>query len=200
MRTPCGPRNSPPHLAVLWEGRLGYRMPSKDSDRAYNLLNIKWLQQSLSSPGLYDRRLKVRQWMLNSIPRLAPRIVVVFFSAHTMIEVKNHIKVLLKSTGRSEYFLFQDDECVTAIIVYLLMKSWAGFTLQINLTKHQQRRGLMPVYFKATIMSLTLRYQSIDHLQADWRPTLGMAHHNFLMLRLLSVSIGLNHRNNKKNC
>ena len=30
---------------------------------------------------------------------------------HTMIEVMNHIKVLLKSTGRSEYILFQDDEC-----------------------------------------------------------------------------------------
>jgi hypothetical protein len=34
---------------------------------------------------------------------------------HTMIEVMNHIKVLLKSTGRSEYFLSQDDECVTAM-------------------------------------------------------------------------------------
>ena len=34
---------------------------------------------------------------------------------HTMIEVMNHIKVLLKSTGRSEYFLFQDDEYVTAM-------------------------------------------------------------------------------------
>ena len=35
--------------------------------------------------------------------------------SHTMIEVMNHIKVLLKSTGRSKYFLFQDDECVTAM-------------------------------------------------------------------------------------
>ena len=34
---------------------------------------------------------------------------------HTMIEVMNHIKVLLKPTGRSEYILFQDDECVTAM-------------------------------------------------------------------------------------
>ncbi len=34
---------------------------------------------------------------------------------HTMIEVMNHIKVLLKSTGKSEYFLFQDDECVAAM-------------------------------------------------------------------------------------
>jgi hypothetical protein len=34
---------------------------------------------------------------------------------HTMIEVMNHIKVLLKSTGSSEYFLFQDDECLTAM-------------------------------------------------------------------------------------
>ncbi len=32
-----------------------------------------------------------------------------------MIEVMNHIKVLLKSIERSEHFLFQDDECVTAM-------------------------------------------------------------------------------------
>ncbi len=32
-----------------------------------------------------------------------------------MIEVMNHMKMLLKSTGRSEYFLSQDDECVTAM-------------------------------------------------------------------------------------
>ncbi len=34
---------------------------------------------------------------------------------HTMIEVMNQIKVLLKSTTRSECFLFQDDECMTAM-------------------------------------------------------------------------------------
>ncbi len=34
---------------------------------------------------------------------------------HTMIEVMSHIKVLLKSTGSSDYFLSQDDECVTAM-------------------------------------------------------------------------------------
>ena len=34
---------------------------------------------------------------------------------HTMIEVMNRIKVLLKSTGRSEYILSQDDECVKAM-------------------------------------------------------------------------------------
>jgi hypothetical protein len=32
-----------------------------------------------------------------------------------MIEVMKHIKVLLKSTGRPESFLFQDNECVTAM-------------------------------------------------------------------------------------
>ena len=32
-----------------------------------------------------------------------------------MIEVMNHIKVLLKPTERSEYILSQDDECVTAM-------------------------------------------------------------------------------------
>ncbi len=72
MITPCGPRNSWPHLAVSWEGHLCYRMPSKDSDLACNLLDIKWLQQRLSCPGLYHWRLKVRQWILNFIPRLAP--------------------------------------------------------------------------------------------------------------------------------
>ena len=34
---------------------------------------------------------------------------------HTMIEVMNDIKVLLKSTGRSDHFLSQDDECVMAM-------------------------------------------------------------------------------------
>ena len=34
--------------------------------------NIKWLQRNLSSQGLYDRRLKVRQWQFYTIPRSAP--------------------------------------------------------------------------------------------------------------------------------
>ena len=34
---------------------------------------------------------------------------------HTMIEVMNHIKVLLKSTGRSDYLPSQGDVCVTAM-------------------------------------------------------------------------------------
>ncbi len=51
----------------------------------------------------------------------------------------NHIKVLLKSTEKSEFFLFQDDDCVTAMSsippasLRLLVKSWADFTLQIVL-------------------------------------------------------------------
>ena len=83
---------------------------------------------------------------------------------HTMIEVMNHIKVQLKPTGRPEYSGSQDDECVTAMnsttTVYLLVKSCAGFTLQTNLTKHQQRRGLRPgsiidiITIEATLMSL----------------------------------------------
>jgi hypothetical protein len=86
---------------------------------------------------------------------------------HTMIEVMNHIKVLLRSTGRSEYFVSQDDECVTAMNSIPPCEVMAGFKLQIDLTKHQQRRGLMPGYFKATIMSPAMRYTSIDHLQAN---------------------------------
>ncbi len=38
-----------------------------------------------------------------------------------------------------------------------------------------------PINFKATIMSLTLRYPSIDHLQTNWLPTLRMAHHSLGM-------------------
>ena len=72
MRTPCGPGNCLLYFAVWWEGRLGHRMPSKDSDRT---CNIKWLQQNLSSQGLYERRLKVWQWMLYTIPRSAPSIL-----------------------------------------------------------------------------------------------------------------------------
>jgi hypothetical protein len=32
-----------------------------------------------------------------------------------MIEIMNHIKVLLKSTGKPDYFTSQNDECVTAL-------------------------------------------------------------------------------------
>jgi hypothetical protein len=98
-----------------------------------------------------------------------------------MIEVMNPLKMLLKSTGRSEYFLLQDDEYVTAMKrippARLLVKSWAGFTLQFDLTKHQQRRGLRPgkvtklINFRATIMSLTLRYPSLDDQPSGWRIT-----------------------------
>ena len=85
---------------------------------------------------------------------------------HTMIEVMNHIKVLLKSTASSESILFQDDECVTA------MNSIPP-ALHINLTKHQQLKVLRPgniseiINIEATIMSLTLRYPSLDCLQAN---------------------------------
>ena len=78
------------YLAVLWEGRLGYRMPSKDSDRARNLLNIKWLQLSLSGPDRYDRRPKAPMDVKFHLEIGIP---------HTMIEVMNHIKVMLKPTG-----------------------------------------------------------------------------------------------------
>jgi hypothetical protein len=38
-----------------------------------------------------------------------------FGTPHTMIEVMNHIKALLKSKEDQNSFLFQDDECVTAL-------------------------------------------------------------------------------------
>ena len=89
--------------------------------------------------------------------------------------------------------------------VHLLVKSCAWFTLQINLTKHQQQKGLMPgniseiINIEVTIMSLTLCYQAMDCLQANWWPSIRMAHHNFSMLHLLSVSMSQYRRNNEKN-
>ncbi len=35
---------------------------------------------------------------------------------HTMIEVMNHIEMLLKSTGRSKYSFSEDDELVKAMM------------------------------------------------------------------------------------
>jgi hypothetical protein len=34
---------------------------------------------------------------------------------HTVIEITNQLKVLIKSTGRSNYFISQDDEYMTAM-------------------------------------------------------------------------------------
>ena len=111
----------------------------------------------------------------------------------TMIKVMTRIQVvlgkglqrvlaLLKSIGRLDCLNFtsQDasDECVTAMMTiplyYTLVKSLTKFTLQINPTKHTQRRGLimMPVNIiyvitEATIMSSTLHNQSMDLLQAN---------------------------------
>ena len=75
-------------MAVWREGRRCNRMPSKDRDR--------------SCLGLYDRRSNVCQWMLYTILRLAQ---------NTMIEVMNHIELQLKSTGRSEHFCPQYNDC-----------------------------------------------------------------------------------------
>ncbi len=103
MRTPCGPRNSPPHLAVSWEGRLGYRIPNKSLQLIeHQVVATKSLRSWPLRPALKGAQMDVK-----------------FHSEictqHTMIEVMNHIKVLLKLTGKSEYFLFQDDEYVTAM-------------------------------------------------------------------------------------
>ena len=105
-----------------------------------------------------------------------------------MIEVMTRIQVvpckglqslqpLLKSIGRLDYpnFISQDDECVMAMMTIPPGESWARFTLQINPTKHTQRRGLimMPgkiihvIMIQATIMSSPLHNQSMDNLQAN---------------------------------
>ena len=60
----------------------------------------------------------LRSWPLRPALKGAPMDVIYHSeigALHTMIEVMNHIKVLLKSTGRSEYILSQDDECMTAL-------------------------------------------------------------------------------------
>ena len=79
--------------------------------------------------------------------------------------------MLLKSKGRSEYFLFQDDECVTAMNIIPPGDSEIMGRVHIA-DRSDKARGLMPgkvtqlINFKATIVALTLRYLSIDHLQA----------------------------------
>ena len=84
--------------------------------------------------------------------------------------------------------------------VHLLVKSYARITLQIDQTKPQQRRGLMRGnIIESTTMSLTFCCHSMDCLQDNWWPSIGMVHCNVSMLRLLSVSMSQYHRNNEKN-
>jgi len=84
---------------------------------------LPYAQQGLGlSLQLIERQVvatkSLRSGPLRPAPKGAP-MDVIFHSEigtpHTMIEVMNHIKVLLKPTGRSEHFLSQDDECVTAM-------------------------------------------------------------------------------------
>ncbi len=86
-----------------------------------------------------------------------------------MIEVMNHIKVLMKSTGRSEYFLFQDDECVTAMNSIPHGEIMGKVHIADRSDKAPATKGIDAWIFKATVttMSLALRYPSIDHLQAN---------------------------------
>jgi hypothetical protein len=78
---------------------------------------LQYAQQGLgSSLQLIEHQVvatkSLRSWPLRPALEGAP-MDVKFHSEigtpHTMIEFMNHIKVLLKTTERSEYFLFQDD-------------------------------------------------------------------------------------------
>ncbi len=114
---------------------------------------------------------------------------------HTMIEVI----IISKCCWNG-----QEDQNIPALNImsvwqpwwrYLLLKLCAWFTLQVDLTKHQQQRGLRSgniidiIPIEAIIMSLTLCYQSMDCLQANWWPSPGMVHHNFSLCSLLSISM-----------
>ena len=122
-------------------------------------------------------------------------------SYQSAVEMNRKIRIFLNSNCRNIMNVWRPWR------VHLSVKSCAGFTLQINLTKHQQRRGLRPgsiiditTMIEATIMPLTLHYQSMDCLQANWWPPSSvMTHHNFTMCRLLSGSRSRYRRTNEKN-
>ena len=57
----------------------------------------------------------LQSWPLRPALKGAPMDVIYHSEISIQHTVMNHIKVLLKSTGRSEYILSQDDESVTAM-------------------------------------------------------------------------------------
>ena len=80
----------------------------------------------------------------------------------------NHpIKVLLILTGRSEHSCSQLNMCVTV----MMMIPPGEFMNQVHIADHQSEKAPAPkgdiIPIEATIMSLTLHYQSIDCLQAN---------------------------------
>ena len=82
--------------------RLPYAQPGLGSGLQHQIAGTKSLQSGPLRPAL------------KGVP-----MDIIYHSEigtqHTMIKVMNHIKVQLKSTGRSEYSCSQYNECVTAM-------------------------------------------------------------------------------------
>ena len=58
-------------ISLSMESLRLFRLQCAQQDLKWGLqiFEHSWLQQGLPSLGIYDGRLKVRQWMLNTIPR-----------------------------------------------------------------------------------------------------------------------------------
>ncbi len=97
---------------IWWESRFGYRRPSKDSDRACKLQRIEHQMAATKSRQHGPLRPGLARAPMDCDVIYHSKIVIQHIQ-HIMIEVMNHIKVLLKSTGISEYSFSQDDGCVT---------------------------------------------------------------------------------------
>ena len=85
----------------------------------------------------------------------------------------NHIKVQLKPTGRPEYSGSQDDECVTTMNSIPPGEIMCRVHIAEQSDKAPATKGMRPgsiidiITIKATLMSLTLYYPSMDCLQAN---------------------------------
>ena len=161
MGTPCGPRNCQLYLAVWWEGRLlPYAQQGLGSSLQHQMVAAKYIQSGPLRPALKGAPMDTLYHSKIGIP-------------HAMIEVMNHIKVQLKSTGRSENSCSQYNECVTAMKIIPIAEIMCRVDIADQSDKAPATNGteagniIKIITIEATIMSLTLRYQSIDCLQAS---------------------------------
>ena len=100
--------------------------------------------QTVEHPMVATKSL--RSWPLRPALKGAPMDVIYHSEISIQHTVMNHIKVLLKSTGRSDYVLSQNDECVTAMksIPHGEITGMCRVHIADPSDKHQQRRGLKP--------------------------------------------------------
>jgi hypothetical protein len=128
-----------------------------------------------------------------------------FGNQHTMIEVMNHIKVLLKSTGGSEYSCSQYNKCVTTLMTILpgeIMcrvladrSDKAPATTGIEAWKYYQYVPYQG-YNHVPNIALSVNGLSVSQFTTIFRD---MAHRNFSMCLLLRVSMSQYRRTTEKN-